>query len=439
MIFINMKSIRIKICLVAMVLLGLWGYPLYSKETGQISIDDLFNQPVEDGQNEDQTKIESESINTQTEESVNLDALTTSPTVFSGSVSAGVGIGAGLVEWPGSNAAEKKSFSDLMRYSGFYLSTATLGIDARPEPWLRFYSSFSVNLDAEKMIFTGPNLNEVFVDYTLKDTVFFRAGKQGLTWGHGRLLENPANLVSRVSEGVALRVTLPAGNGTLNGVVYSKGGWVDNPYPNIDPRTFAYAGQWESSMGPLAFSLAGHFKMKDDSKEDIGSTSSISFGIGSFDLAVDLVGHWDRENPAWGPAEWEGLGQLFWENDDRSWSLLSEYMFDSSVESVSGHYIALGLKTPRFRGSGWQPTLRWKHAFQDNSGELVTGISGSIAQGLSFAMGIPVVYGTPGSYYRAALSENLNLKEGDIDEEASIIPIDNVVSLLFSITLSFSF
>ncbi len=289
------------------------------------------------------------------------------------------------------------------------------------------------------MNFSGPDLNEVFVDYTLRETVFFRAGRQGLTWGHGRLLGNPANLVSRVSEGVAVRMTLPAGNGTLNGVVYSKEGWINNPYPNIDPRTFAYAGLWELSMGPLALSLSSHFKMKDDIKEDIGSATSISFGIGSFNIAADLVGHWNRTNPSWIPVEWEVLGQIFWENDSRSWSLLSEYLFDSSVGAGLGHYTSLGIKTPKFIGSRWQPTILWKHAFQDNSGEFVTGVSGSIAPGLNLTMGIPVVYGYPGSYYRDKLIENLESDENAFDEEERVIPIDNVVSLLISITLSFSF
>ena len=411
---------------IVLILLLLSGIPLYSEDSGQISMDDLFNQPAGDEQGDEQTGLELESPdpdgdteanNSQTEETVDLDALTTSPTEFTGSVSSGIGIGAGLIEWPGSKAARGMSFSDLMRYSGFYLTTAVLGIDSRPEPWLRFYSSLSISLDAEKMDFSGPDINEIFVDYTFRDTVFFRAGKQSLTWGHGRLLGNPANLVSRVSEGVAVRTTLPAGPGTLNGLVYSKEAWVDNPYPNIDPRTFAYAGQWESGMGPLAFSLAGHFKIKDDAEEDISGASTLSFGVGPFDLAADLVGHWDRDNPTWQPVEWEALGRIFWENDNRSWSLLSEYMFDSSVEAGLGHYASLGLKPPKFRGSSWQPTLLWKHAFQDNSGELITGISGGIAPGLNLAIGIPLVYGTPGSYYRDILSGSLEADESIIDEE----------------------
>ncbi len=428
------------ISIIALVLLLCSGFSLYSQDNGQISMDDLFNQPASDARSDEQPSADvSPDTDPQRKESVDLNALTTSPLQFTGTVSAGIGIGAGLIEWPGSAAGDGKSFSDLMRYSGFYLTTATLGIDARPEPYLRFYSSLSISLDAENMNFSGSDIGEIFVDYTFKDTVFVRAGKQSLTWGHGRLLGNPANLVYRVSEGVAVRTTLPLGPGTLNGVVYSKGAWVNNPYANIDPRTFAYAGQWESGLGPMAFSLSGHFKMKDDVEEDMGSAFSLSFGIGPFDLAADLVGHWGMANPAWKPVELEALGQIFWENDNRSWSLLSEYMFDSSVADGLGHYASMGLKTPKFLGTGWQPTLLWKHAFQDNSGELITGISGSLAPGLNLAMGIPLVYGTPGSYYREILSSSLLSGDSIIDKEEGVIPVDNVISLLFSVTLSFSF
>ncbi|MCF6335960.1 MAG: hypothetical protein L3J12_09480, partial [Spirochaetales bacterium] len=369
--------------------------------------------------------------NSETEDSGNLDDLTTAPAKFSGSVSAGLGMGAGLIEWPGSIAAGGRSFEDLMRYSGLYSTTATFSVDARPEPWLRFYSSVVISLNEDTMSFNGPDVNELFIDYTFKDTVFSRVGRQSLTWGHGRLIGNPANLVSRVSEGIAVRVTLPVGTGTLNGVVYSRGAWVNNPYSNINPLTYAYAGQWESSAGPLAFSLSSHFKMEDDAEEDIAAAGTLSFGIGSFDLAVDLTGHWDRKNFAYKPANWEALGQFFWENGDGRWSVLGEYMFDSSVEAWRGHFAALGLKTPKL-ASGWQPSLRWKHAFQDNSGELIAGISGGIAPDLSLAVGIPLVYGIPGSYYRAELITNLN-------SDGNSIPIDNVVSFLLSITLSFSF
>lgn len=430
MIIVNRSGFRLPFYLLVLCLIIFTVIPLYSEENGQVSMDDLFNQPAVELEDTDpdgdiQTDV------AKTENSINLDDLTTSPAKFSGSVSAGLGMGAGLIEWPGSSAADGKSFTDLMRFSGLYSTTATFSVDARPNPWLRFYSSVVVSLDEDTMSFIGPDVKELFIDYTFKDTIFSRVGMQALTWGHGRLIANPANLVSRVSEGIAVRVTLPVGTGTLNGVVYSREDWVKGPYSNINPLAYAYAGQWESSAGPLAFSLSSHFKMEDDAEEDIAAAGTLSFGIGPFDLAVDLSGHWDRENFAYKPANWEALGQFFWENGDGRWTMLGEYMFDTSVDAWMGHYAALGLKTPKL-ASGWQPSLRWKHAFQDNSGELIAGISGGIAPDLSLAVGIPLVYGTPGSYYRAELISNLESDENSI-------PIDNVVSLLLSITLSFSF
>src|SRR6056297_1939806 len=444
-IFSRNSSGRAFFALALLIIAGLFftAPQLFAQEGSQGSIDDLFDQPAED-QTEDTEDTESdeptEDQSADQSEAVNIDELTTSPVKFSGSVNAGVGLGAGLIEWPGTSAADGQSAGELMRYSGFFKTTATVKLDARPEPYLRFYSSLQTSLNDDKMSFDPPAIKELFVDYTLADTVFFRAGLQSLTWGQGRLLGNPANLVSRVSDGVALRATLPAGPGTLNGVIYSKSSWLNAGYANHNPKAFGYAGQWETTTGPLSTALAGHFKVDDDAKEDIGGSASLSFPLGPVDAAADLVGHWARQNPAhppWKPAEWQAVGRLLWENSDRSWSLLGEYQFDSTVEAGRGHYGALALKTPKLAGSDWRPALRWKHAFQDNSGEVVAGIGGTIAPKLKMSVGVPLIYGAPGSFYRKALIENVTSDEDEDKDE--LIPIDNVVTFLLSISLSFSF
>ena len=387
---------------------------------------------------EDREEVDTDESREESEETggVDIDALTTSPPKVTGSVSAGVGAGVGFIEWPGSSAADNRSVQDLLRFSGFYTTSARASVDVRPEPYLRFRTSVSTSLDTDAMSFTDPSMGELFIDYTLRDTIFFRAGRQGLTWGQGRLLSNPANLVSRVSSGVALRNTVPAGSGTINGVIYSKESWVQE-HGKTDPRAFAYAAQWEQTFGPVATALMGHFQ----TDEDIGSAGSFSFGLGPIDVAADLVGSWVREDPSRGLNDWDAMGRVFWENDDRSWTLLAEYEFDSQVNDYEGHYTGLALRMPGLGGSGWRPAVRWKHAFQDDSGEVVPVIGGSIAPSLNMSISIPVVYGEPGSYYREALTKNVedegedNIEEEDEEE----IPIDNVVSLLFSISLSFSF
>ncbi len=433
----------------------LGGGPWLAAQESQESIDDLF-QTDESRADESQAEepaagepveVPSERPAETSPERVDIDALTSSPIEVSGKVSAGVGLGVGLEEWPNTAAAEGKNWQELKRFSGFFDTTATLTVDARPESYLRFKADVETRLvededDPKAMSFKDPYMKEVFVDYTLRDTVFFRAGRQSLTWGQGQLLDNPANLVSRVSEGVAVRATVPVGAGTLNGVIYSKQEWVAGPYSNINPRVYAYAGQWETAVGPLAFAAAGHFKMDDDEEDiggDIGGAASISYGIGPFDLFLDTVGHWDRNKPEWNAAKWEAMGLLVWENADRSWTVANEYQYDSSVADGLGHYVGVAVKTPKLFGTTWRPAFRWKHAFQDHSGEVVTGVSGTVAPKLKMSVGVPVVYGAPGTYYRDALTQSIDETDETLEEREELIPVDNIVSFLLSVNLSFSF
>lgn len=440
------------------------GSLLWAQESSQVGIDDLFHEPVEEegaeaddaagsaasaaSEGEDEGAAEEEAAQAPQQEAVDLDELTTSPLKVSGKVSAGIGAGAGLIEWPYTGAADGRSVEELMRYSGFYSTKASVSLDARPEPYLRFYSSIETSLETDEgadnfLQMKDPYIKEFFIDYTLNDTVFFRVGRQALTWGHGRLLSNPANLVDRVSEGTAFRSTFPAGPGTMNGVIYIKSDWIGAPYQEIyDPRAFAYAGQYEAGLGPLSLALSGHFKMYDDDEEDIGGAATASFGLGPFDIAADFTGHWSRDfetTAAWAPGDWQAMGQIFWENKSRSLSLLGEYEFDSAVAGGRGHYGAVALRFPKIGGSSWRPALRWKHAFQDHSGEVVAAVDGTIAPKMKLSVGLPLIYGAPDSYYRAALTEQVDSDNDGLEDEEELIPIDNVLSLLLSLRLNFQF
>lgn len=409
-----------------------------------MDIDDLFTETEETEETE--TPEDMDDLFTEEEppaeeepeaETVDIAAITTRPTKVTGRVTAGVGAGAGLIEWPDTPAADGRTFEDLIRYSGFYDTVATAWVDSRPAPYLRFHAGVETALNSTSMVFRNPYMKEVFLDYTFADTVFTRVGKQSLTWGQGRLLANPANLVSRVAGGVAVRAAFPAGPGTLNGVVYILGSWVGNPYSNINPKSYAYAAQAEGSIGPVAITLSGHYKELDPTYEDIGGALSASFALGPVDVAVDGVGHWSRENPAWEPVTWGALTRLYWENESAAWSAVAEYQFDSTVEAYSGHYAALALKTPKIFG-GWQPAFRWRHAFQDDSGEVVLGLEGTVSPKLKMTLGVPLVYGAPGTFYREALTAGA-AEDYDPDDDEYLIPIDNVVSLLLTLRLTMSF
>ncbi|MCF7929385.1 MAG: hypothetical protein K9L29_09915 [Spirochaetales bacterium] len=394
---------------------------LVSPAWAEGSIDGLFNEPdtesVDDAEGEEDT--------------VDVGELTTAPLEVSGSVSAGIGAGLGLIEWPGSAAAGSRTAADLVRPSGFYSISSAVSVDARPEPYLRFYANVSTSLDEGVMDFPAPEVKELFIDYTLADTVFFRAGKQGLAWGQGRLLANPANLVSRVSDGVAFRTTVPAGPGTLGGVIYSIEDWV-NRYAAIDPRAFGFAGQWEATLGPLSLAAMGHYHVD----EPVDAAAGVSFGLGEVNVAVDGAYHIDQGDPISSASSWEALGQLFWEDEGRNWSILTEYWFDSSVADRQGHQAGIGIRMPDL-WSDWRPAVSWKHAFQDHSGEVIAGIGGSIAPDLTMSIGLPVIYGKPGTFYRDALTETVTDENAD-EEEQRLTPVDNVVTLLLAIRLNFS-
>ncbi|WP_319475420.1 hypothetical protein [Marispirochaeta aestuarii] len=411
---------------------------LYSQQNDQeqesVNIDDLFDMDPEEVWDPDENAPKEEEPT-----GIDLEELTTAPPDIRGVVNAGVGLGIGLIEWPGSNEADGRSPQELTRFSGFYSTTSAITVDARPEPHLRFHGSLETSLDADTLEFKNPYISELFIDYTLNNTFFFRVGKQELTWGQALLLENPADLVYRLDEGVGVRGSAPVGPGTAEAVIYSKAKWISENFDNTDPRAFAYAGQWAMSRGSFFLGFSGHYKMDDDEEGDLATAASLSFGLGPFAVAGDFVQHWKTPEEV-EPADcWDALGQIIWQSPNQSWTILGEYWFDSEIIDYSGHYAGLGIKPPKIFGNKWQPGLTWKHAFQDESGEVVLALSGKVAPNLRLTLGVPVIYGAPGSYYREELVEQVEEDEVPLESDDARIPVDNVVSFLLSLSFSYSF
>ena len=419
------------------VAVSFFAVPLLSaqeEEQESVNIDDLFSmEPEEVWDPDEDVPEEGDPIG------VVLEGLTTAPTQVKVGVTAGLGMGVGLIEWPGSNDADGKSTQELTEVSGFYSTTSAITVDARPEPYIRFHGSLETTLDEDTLAFDDPYVGELFIDYTLNDMFFFRAGKQELTWGKALLLENPADLVYRLEDGVGVRGSAPLGSGTVEAMVYSKENWIGDDFENTDPRAYAYAGQWTMNRDSFSLGLSGHYKMEDDEEGDLSTATSLSFGLGPFSLAGDLVYHWTSPEELETPDCWDALGQIVWQSPGQNWSILGEYWFDSSVVDNSGHYGGIGIKPPKLLGSKWQPAFSWQHAFQDDSGELILALTGKIAPSLRLTAAIPVIYGSSGSYYREELTEQVEDDDNSLDSDDASIPVDNVASFLLSIRFSYSF
>ena len=435
------------------VFLGIWGLSLvYTNVLQAQDMDDLFNQPDEVTEpTEDENESDTQDAPSTGEPAegdagaVDIAGLTTSPTTVSGRVTSSAGFGIGLIEWPWSAAADGESFRDLMRYDILYTTGASVSVDSRPQPYLRFRTTLSTDLNENSLRFTDPTVDELFVDYTFGDTVFVRAGRYGMTWGRGRLFDNPANLVDRVDEGAAVRATAPVGRGSFTGVLYSRKAWIDqyagseNGSSTTNWRAFAGAGQWENTFGGVTAELSAHWQ-KD---EPVGTAAGLTWGLRGLTLTAEGVYNLDQDDPDGGPGSGgnsvQALGNFLWESSSGRWSFWGEYQFDSAAaddDSGGEHLLGLAMRAPSLTGSGWRPGLRWRHAVEDTSGEVVAGISGTIAPSLDLSVGLPVIYGKPGSYFREALvSDN----QDDDEDEDDLTPLDNVATVLLAVSLSFSF
>jgi hypothetical protein len=289
-------------------------------------------------------------------------------------------------------------------------------------------------------------VDELFVDYTFADTVVVRAGAYKMTWGRARLFDNPANLVDRVDEGAALRATVPTGPGSVTAVIYSREAWIDE-YDDGNWRAFAGAGQVEMTFGAITTELSGHWQ-KD---EPVGSALGLTLGLGELTLSLEGVYNWDQGSPAAGPwrddNSWVAVSGVFWENAARSWSIWGEYQYDSDADKARDgiapdteggrHLVGLAMRAPSLGRGGWRPGFQWRHAIDDDSGEIAPGIRGEVAPRLNLSLGVPVIYGKPGTYFRDALeSENA---DDESEDDRDLTPLDNVVTVLVALRLTFSF
>lgn len=413
------------ILLVAFLILSLFALPCLS------ALDDFFDDPdsgiVEEGEAiGDETDPEQDpdaDADTETAPTfVDIDALTTSPVRFSGSVDTGVGIAYGLLDWPGEDELNRDELWKITELEAGYDMTASMRVTARPKPHLRFTGSLTTSLSNSTAQFSNPAIGSLFVDYTLRDNIFLRAGKYDMTWGQARILPNIGDLVSDVSSGAAMRATIPAGPGTITGIMWTRRTEIAQ-YESGDPRSFTYAGQYETTRGRVSTGIAARARAQDT----LRTAAYVTVGLGAVDLSQEGIVRWDRENPfSEDTLDFSTLSQAIWEFGRPVWRIIAEYGFDYTVEDYEGHRVGLGLRMPQFLPRGWRPNITWRHAFEDNSGQIAAGLTGSFGPDLDGTIGVPVRYGAPGTIYRG----------GDFESD---IPTTNVIALGVGVRLKFSF
>lgn len=343
----------------------------------QDSIDDLFNDP------------ELGIVEEQPEDPIDPDELTPQQDArFSGSVSAEAGVVAGLIDW-----TWPIELNDDISVTPFYSMDTTLKLDVRPTNTTRFYATLGAGVpEGGSLVFDTIDIGELFLDYTFADTVFFRVGKQSLTWGNGQIF-NPANLASDVSNSTSIKASFPLGPLSSTIVAIARDSYFGDPeLPGI--AEVGIAGQTETSISPVSLGVSSFYQASRGLRT-AAYLKSVLLGI---DLLAEGTASWDAHFDS---AEWAALGSLFWEGTDIGLVLVGEYLFESTnLPEGLGSTIGIGMAATDLLRDGWNPGVQWRHALYDSSGEVVIGLDGTLGNNLDVSFGVPIVYGADGTTYR---------------------------------------
>ena len=405
------------------LLLVLWlNVPAFGQATD--SVDDMFDDP-------------NTGIVEQPEEGIDIDAIAAEKKPrFSGSATIGGGFVLGMTRW-------ENPFTDpgVIALTPFYLMEGVLKLDFRPASSVRLFGSLEVNSpyvdpahpEDTAIAFSPVLVDELFLDYTLAELLFFRLGKQEITWGQGRLF-NPGNFMLNAIDGIALKGFLPLGPNGLTLVGLGEGvlGPIAPAYDDLS-ELIAAAGLFETSLSRLTFGLLVYYRIDPG----LRTGAYLKTPIAGVDVALEGVLEWGPDPTVMDSAA--VLASLFWEGGRRKWQLILEYLFDTSVPDYLGHSVGLGILARNWLPGGWKPGLRWVHSFADISGQLLVGLDGPLAPHLRLAVAFPIRYGDSPGYYNHYLVSELPGVEYLERIKDGRIPGDPAAAVLVMLTLSIDF
>lgn len=297
---------------------------------------------------------------------------------LSGSFSAEGGVALGWTKWPELSDPE----THLVGTVGGK-ATNTLSFDARPDEYLRIFSSFKYTLDpAENDDFSWSDLNiaEMYADYYGVPSAFLRLGKFTQTWGQGRLF-TPGDLMEDNEDGTAVRVSFPALLSGISATALAKKEFFHDPK---DPsyREFAYGASADAVVRSIRLTLAGRYQ-KNEGYRLLASVKRTILGV---DLFADGV--------------YKDPGFIFLAGFYKDWKdlrLYGEYQYDDGA--ADDHSFGLATLYKRAFGSPVDLGVKWMHTSQDGSGSLTLGAVFSPWPRLSLGAAVPIHYGATGSKY----------------------------------------
>ena len=251
--------------------------------------------------------------------------------------------------------------------------SAFLSVDARPTETLRIYTKFGFAYPFEdKVVSNGSSftiadwfkLKELFTDFSMKDTAFFRFGIHTVTWGTGYFFSpvsdmintssiDPENPEKQVDGALNLRtqIVFPHSQNCIWLYVIPSTNF-QNQTAESYMRETAVAGKVDLVLGGWEFGLGGYYKYQNAPKAMLtasGSLKKINL-FGEFVYSYGSTQEWGI-NP-----EWDNKTNIiqatagfsyYWK--DPMINFAAQYYYNGNIKDVpykyiiSGHNIAANL------------------------------------------------------------------------------------------------
>lgn len=197
--------------------------------------------------------------------------------------------------------------------------SAMLSVDARPKETLRIYTKFGFAYPFQNKATANGNsiviadwfkLKELFTDFSLKDTAFFRFGIHTVTWGTGYFFSpvsdmintssiDPENPEKQVDGALNLRtqIVFPNSQNCLWFYVIPSTNFTNQTAESYMRET-ALAGKFDLLIGNWEFGIGGFYKYQNAPKAMLTATGSLrKIGFfGEFVYSYGSASEWARNN-----------------------------------------------------------------------------------------------------------------------------------------------
>ena len=197
--------------------------------------------------------------------------------------------------------------------------SAMLSVDARPTETLRIYTKFGFAYPFQNKATANGNsiviadwfkLKELFTDFSLKDTAFFRFGIHTVTWGTGYFFSpvsdmintssiDPENPEKQVDGALNLRtqIVFPNSQNCLWFYVIPSTNFTNQTAESYMRET-ALAGKFDLLIGNWEFGIGGFYKYQNAPKAMLTATGSLrKIGFfGEFVYSYGSASEWARNN-----------------------------------------------------------------------------------------------------------------------------------------------